>query len=199
MPIYLGNTSVSVYLGSASPSVYLGSTLVGSNELTMFWYDTVDDQWTTLGNWFLDSLATTPAPRLPGPADTVTVYDELLDDVSETMPTVAEFFADGATVSMMVAVTGLATFSGAASLAPLGQIYGDAVFNGTSTNQGSVNGFATFNDSSMNDAGFVEQEATFNDSSVNAGEVIQTATFTGSACNDGGLANTFVPDPPPSC
>jgi hypothetical protein len=197
MPIYLGNTSVSVYLGSASPSVYLGSTLVGSNELTMFWYDTVDDQWTTLGNWFLDSLATTPAPRLPGPADTVTVNDVLLDDVSAITPTVAEFLADGATVSMAVTVTGLATFSGAASL--VGTLYGDAVFNDTSTNQGTVTGDATFNDSSMNDAGFVELDATFNDSSVNAGEVIQTATFTGSACNDGGLANTFVPDPPPSC
>jgi hypothetical protein len=198
MPIYLGNTSVSVYLGSASPSVYLGSTLVGSNALTMFYYETEDEQWTTLENWFLDFLATTPAPRLPGPADTVTVYDVLLDDVSETLPTVAEFFADNAIVSMMVAVTGLATFSGAASL--VGQIYGDAVFNDTSTNEGGVTGDATFNDSSLNDAGgIVEQEATFNDSSVNAGEVIQTATFTGSACNDGGLANTFVPDPPPSC
>jgi hypothetical protein len=62
----------------------------------------------------------------------------------------------------------------------------------------TVTGNATFNDTHAN-YGTVTGDATFNDSSVNAGAVTGTATFNDSACNDGGLANTFVPDPPPSC
>ena len=57
-----------------------------------------------------------------------------------------------------------------------------AIFNGTSSNVGTVNGDATFNDSSFNDTGgVVSNDATFNGSTFNNGTVTNDAIF-----NDGG-------------
>jgi hypothetical protein len=64
----------------------------------------------------------------------------------------------------------------------IGQVIGNATFNGDSENttMGSVGG-----------------NASFTADSINRGGVTGTATFAGCAYNDGGVAGTFIPDPPP--
>jgi len=171
-----------VYLGSQEvwSAVYLGIQEVWSavppGPATLYFDARANGNWTTVGNWWLDASHTRVAGRLPTSDESVVASAS----ITTSGQTVADFTAVGIDLFGTLTVTGNATFTG------------------FSLNQGTVTGNATFNDSSFN-AGTITGNATFNDSSAHAGTVTGTATFTGSACNDNGTANTFVPNPPPSC
>ena len=211
MAAKLGSDDVSFRLGSATPAaVYLGSQEVWSavQAVTLYFNEAVDDDWTEVGNWWLDAEHTEPAGRLPAEIDSVVATATITADGQ----TVVNFTMNGLGLLGTLTVTGNATFND--SSANAGTVTGNATFNNSSSNQSTVTGNVTFNDSSANggtvtgdatfnnsssNGGTVTGNATFNNSSFNGGNVTGTATFTGSACNDGGTAGTFVPATPPDC
>jgi hypothetical protein len=182
MAIKLGNTTASLYLGATPVAAYLGAEQVYSavQAATLYFDGAVDNDWAEVGNWWLDDEHTEPAGRLPTSADSVVAT--------------ASITASGQTVVDF-------TISGTALLLGTLTVTGNATFNESSQNGGSVTGNATFNESSQNNSGGggIVGNATFTGSSINYGPVTGTATFSDSACNDDGTAGTFVPDPPPSC
>ena len=68
-------------------------------------------------------------------------------------------------------------------------IFGNATFNDSSVNQGTITGNATFNGSSFNDYGPISGNVTFNDSSYNNGTISGDATFNGFSYNIWGTIN----------
>jgi hypothetical protein len=185
MGIFLGDRPVSVFFNGAAAGlpvqgVFLGGIQVfptGTAAATLYFNGAVDDDWTEVGNWWLDAEHTEPAGRLPTSDDSVVATAT----VTASGQTVVNFTLTTGILNGPLTVTGIATFTG-----------------GESLNEGIVTGNATFNDSSENNV-TVTGNATFNDESRNVGTVTGTATFNDSACNDGGTAGTFVPNPPPSC
>jgi hypothetical protein len=162
----------------------------GPAAATLYFNMEVDDEWTTVGNWWLDAGRTEPAGRLPAEIDSVVASST----VSVSGQTVVDFTindpeGDGFALAGDLTVTGIATFNGYA--ANVAAITGNAVFNNFASNSssglGQIDGNATFNDNATN--GTIDYN----------GLVTGTATFTGSACNKNGEAGAFVPDPPPSC
>jgi hypothetical protein len=88
----------------------------------------------------------------------------------------------------------------------MSSIVGNAIFRGTSTNYGFINGHAgfaqmgknkghattaTFNDNSKNEASGSVGDATFNDNSSTRGMVTGTATLNDNASVEGGYINNF--------
>jgi hypothetical protein len=157
--------------------------IIDNRSITLYFNNTVNNLWSSVDNWWLDSNHTQPAGRLP------TSSDSVITSVNSRGSGQTVFnFTLNANVQLQgnIIVNGVATFnSGTLS----GSIAGNAIFNGGSTN---------------NTNGVVDGNATFNDNSQNSGNVVGTATFTGSSCNVSnifvsGTAGTFVPNPPPSC
>jgi hypothetical protein len=197
MAVKLGNTEASLYLGSTPVAAYLGAVQVYSAAATLYFDGAVDNDWATVGNWWLDAAGTEPAGRLPASVDSAVVLGAVYTSAS---PVVLASLTVSSSDEFYGQYTVLGSTSFTDNSVNFAQITGNATFNDTSTNGGTVTGNATFNDSSSNSSdGTVSGNATFNDSSQNYGNVTGTATFTGSACNDEGTAGTFVPDPPPSC
>jgi len=130
---------------------------------TLHFNAAVDTDWQTLGNWWDDAAHTIPATSLPTSVDSVVATAGILSN-SGSVPAVAGFTITN--LYMGIEIT----------------VIGNATFNGTAVNGGTVNG-----------------DATFNGSSANLNTVTGTATFNDNACNSAGTAGTFVPDPPPTC
>jgi hypothetical protein len=173
---------------------------------TLYFSNTVDYDWATLGNWWTNAAFTTPASALPASSDSVVLGGGVSGN-SGSEPTVVNLTQNSDYLSIAVTVTGMATFNG--SSYNNGIVTGDATFNDYSRNDNYVSGDATFNDSSYNfynfnegwlaaaavyggatfndsshnAAGDVHGSATFNDSSYNASNVHGDATFNGSSYN----------------
>jgi hypothetical protein len=102
---------------------------------TFYFNGAVDNDWNTLGNWWLTlDLGTftfsNPAPSLPGPSDTVEQWANINGN-SGSEPTIAEFVnLNGYNIySMALTVTG--TFLGTGYVAPDVYITGNVDFNGS--------------------------------------------------------------------
>ena len=154
---------------------------------TFYFNAAVDNEWQTLGNWWMDDNFTTQATALPTSVDDVIATASITSN-SGSEPTVANFtFNDpngnGPLISISITVNGDATFNDS-SYNNGGTVTGDATFNDSSFNYGTVTGDATFNDSSFN-YGTVTGNATFNDSSTNNGTVTGNATFNDTSLNSG--------------
>jgi|694.fasta_scaffold92454_7 hypothetical protein len=174
MAAKLGNADASFRLGSVTPeAVYLGTVQVfssGPTPRTLYFTGAVDSDWDELGNWFDDAEGEVAASSLPTAADSIVDLSGGISINSGSVPTVVnatfndpnEAFGG---VGIAIIVTGIATFNDGTSLTQNGTITGNATFNDSSRMYGTVTGTATFNDS---------------------------------ASNDGGTAGTFVPNPPPS-
>jgi hypothetical protein len=182
MALKLGTTTASLYLGSTPVAAYLGAEQVHSavQAVTLYFNGAVDNDWATVGNWWLDASHTQAAGRLPTGADSVIVTA----NITASGQTVVDFTLNDPegnffSLSGTLTVTGIATFNGGSFIA--GTVTGNATFNEFSSNSSTVTG-----------------NATFNDSSGNLGTVTGTATFNDSACNSG-TAGTLVPPEPPSC
>jgi len=199
MGVKLGSGDVSFRLGSATPAkAYLGSQEVYSAAATLYFDGAVDDDWTEVGNWWLDDEHTQAAGRLPAAADSVVATAS----ITASGQTVVDFTmndpnGDGWYVLGTLTVTGMATLNGFTEFSAT--LTGDATFNDNAFNVNIITGTAIFNGNTSNSGDGTVGNATFNDNSVNFGTVTGTATFNDSACNDAGTAGTFVPDPPPSC
>ena len=152
---------------------------------TFYFNAAVDNEWQTLGNWWMDDNFTTQATALPTSVDDVIATASITSN-SGSEPTVANFtFNDpngnGPLISISITVNGDATFNDS-SYNNGGTVTGDATFNDSSFNYGTVTGNATFNDSSTNN-GTVTGNATFNDTSLNSGTVNGDAVFNDSSSN----------------
>jgi hypothetical protein len=186
MAAKLGSDDVSFRLGAGEvAAVYLGTQEVWSavQAVTLYFNGAVDDDWTELGNWWLNAEHTEPAGRLPAETDSVVARNA---DINASGQTIVNFTLID-TIGIPFSLTGTLTVTGIAT------------FDVFSANSGTITGDATFNDSSTN-SGTVTGNATFNDSSVNSGTgtVTGDATFTGSACNSGTVGGTITGSPP-SC
>jgi hypothetical protein len=187
MSIFLGDTPVEIYFNGTSAGlpvqgVFLGPIQVfptGTAAATLYFDGDVDDDWTTVGNWWLDDEHTEPAGRLPTSADSV-VASATINNPEQGSLTVANFTMESGDLNIELTVTGMTTFNGSSRL-DLGVLTGNVTFNDTSRNLNQVQGSATFNDNSQNQ-----------------GDVAGTATFNDNSCNDG-TAGTFVPATPPAC
>jgi len=167
----------------------------------LYFSPAIDNQWSELGNWFLDSSFTDPATALPGPGDDVYIFNASVSSMSPA-PTVASitvetnepwnnYFFEGA-----LTVTGAATFTrvplapGSNITAPtvsfyvydyyggnFGTVTGNALFEAypweifVESNFGTVTGNATFYNANNTSSGIVGGSATFTEYSVNVGSV----------------------------
>jgi hypothetical protein len=162
MAAKLGSTDVSFRLGAGEvAAVYLGSQEVWSavQAVTLYFNGAEDGAWATVGNWWLDNEHTQAAGRLPAEIDSVVASVS----ITASGQTVVDFTLSGPAVA----------------------------FSGTLT----VTGMATFNGSSGNNGGTINGDATFNDSSGNLGTVTGTATFNDSACNSGTVTGSITGSP----
>jgi hypothetical protein len=128
---------------------------------TLYYNNAVgNEDWSTLGNWWLDDSFSTPATQLPTSGDDVEIYEQLTSN-SGSAPTVRNLTAfDEARLSTSVVVLGAATFNGHSYAGPptagvLPTITGNAVFNDYSYNTGTISENTVFNDYSKNYDGVI--------------------------------------------
>jgi hypothetical protein len=153
MAIKLGTTTASLYLGSTPVAAYLGAEEVYSPVVTLYFDDAEEDgDWTTVGNWWLDAEHTAPAGRLPTAEDNVVLSASVTADGGSAQ-SARNLTMDSGELWITVSVTGVATFNGSSSLLLIGLIIGDATFNDSSQNSGTVTGTATFTGSACNNGG----------------------------------------------
>jgi hypothetical protein len=161
MTTKLGDSDVVFRLGDATPAaVYLGSQEVWSATpaaaVTLYFLDrsgNANEEWDTLGNWWLDDAHTEPATSLPTAANNV-VLSSSADGNSSGPITVANLTMEAGRLSVNITVTGMATFNGTSELSGA-TLTGNATFNDDSQlNDGTVTGTATFNDDACNEDGF---------------------------------------------
>jgi hypothetical protein len=163
MAAKLGTGDVSFRLGDATPTaVYLGAqevwSAVSPEAATLYFNNAADEDWTTVGNWWLDAEHTQAAGRLPAEIDSVVATRSIVASGQTVVNfTLQKPTANSSELSGTLTVTGMATFSGG------------------SLNDATITGNATFNDSSRN-FGTVTGNATFNDESENNGTVTGTIT-----------------------
>lgn len=150
---------------------------------------TADNVWSTIGNWTdLNGNAATDLPvvgasiiinaNISGGGDTpllntVTVSSNA--DLGQTLEVLNGLTFLGSSRLVNTTVTGNAVFNDTSY--NTGSIVGNATFNNDSYNEESVYGFATFNNSSYNKQGAGVNAAVFNTSSYNAGTVTDAAVF----------------------
>ena len=150
---------------------------------------TTNNAWSTIGNWTdLNGNAATDLPvvgasiiinaNISGGGDTpllntVTVSSNA--DLGQTLNVLNGLTFLGSSRLFNTTVTGNAVFN--ATSYNTGSIVGNATFNNDSYNEESVYGFATFNNSSYNKQGADVNAAVFNTSSYNAGTVTNAAVF----------------------
>jgi len=174
---------------------------------TLYYNNAVgNEDWSTLGNWWLDDSFSTPATQLPTSSDDVEIYERLTSN-SGSAPTVnnltnnSEKEPSGAykPFQTSVIVLGTATFnnhsyaaSPTAGLLPT--ITGNAVFNDYSiAGDFYIHGKVTFNDyslaeSTLNDGDEWDTEVVFNDHSrLSAGLYLAHITFNDYSRNYGGI------------
>jgi len=129
---------------------------------TVYYNAAVDDNWSTAGNWWTDAGHTIALGGLPAAGDAA-ILSAALSEAGYTTPAMASVTtAYSLNVDL---VTTLATFSTGGDNA--GTITGTncaVVFNGSSTNSGTITGDCTFNGSSVND-GLITGSCTFNGTS----------------------------------
>jgi hypothetical protein len=116
----------------------------------LYYNAAIDTAWDTLGNWWTDAAFTTPSVAIPADGDTAYLAATMYSGPSTAVTLNHIYVADASTGGGSFGVI----FTGAT---------GDATFNDSSYNAGTVTGNATFNDSSYNYYGTVTGDATFND------------------------------------
>jgi hypothetical protein len=155
---YLGTPTSTIQLFTYTPSRNLYFYNNGSNA-----------NWSTVGNWYLDSAHASSSGALPTSIDKVTV-------VGSTAPSVnLDSWVQPALINS--GTVGI-SFTSASSASTSVSINGKTTYNGSAKNKGIANGIATFNGTSVNQ-GIVTSNATFNSSSQNTGTVRGNATFNG--------------------
>jgi hypothetical protein len=126
--------------------VFLGPVQVfpaGTAAAILYFAGAVDNEWTTVGNWWLDASHTQAAGRLPTSDESVVVSAS----ITASGQTVVNFtIANPTSLGGTLTVTGMATFNDNSTNS--GTITGNATFNGSSVNAGTVIGNATLNDAS---------------------------------------------------
>lgn len=181
---------------------------------TLYYNAAIDQNWSTLGNWWTDEYHSTPAASLPGSEDDVVLsfhcYGGIPTIANLTVKEPVEFYG---IAGGQMTVTGTATFNnGAKNYAEIsgaavfnnnsrnssGIVYGIATFNDVASNYAAIFGNATFNDESFNYGGVygtgVNGNATFNDASRNiaGGSVQNNATFNDYSQNLGDVSGTVT-------
>jgi hypothetical protein len=152
----------------------------------LYYNAAVDTAWNTLGNWWNDSNCFDPALALPATGDTVYLAAGMTSGPSTSVTLfhiyVWDYFASGGFSVDFSGAIGDATFE--ESLSNSGTITGNATFQAFTVNtiSGTVAGNATFNSVTVNN-GTVNGNATFNDSSYNLGTISGDATFNDSSNN----------------
>jgi len=162
--------------------------------MTLYFYNTTDNNWDTLTNWYTD-LGITPSGVLPSDGDTVYIATEIDSGPSISVTLLQINIADSSTGggSFSVNITnslGPAIFN--SSSANIGTIGDYAIFNDYSSSGGNVGDHAIFNDSSYINGGNVGNYATFSDYSSNRSIIGENAAFNDYSYNSGGYtgANT---------
>jgi Concanavalin A-like lectin/glucanases superfamily len=176
--------------------------------------DVGNEDWSTLGNWWLDGSFSTSATHLPTSGDDVEIYGSLTSN-SGSVPTVnnltifdnsARPGGEDGRLGTSVIVLGTATFNGhsvgqnpTAGLLPT--ITGNAVFNDYSfASDFTIHGKVTFNDyshseSTLNEVEDWDLEVVFNDYSTQTayiGSSVVHATFNDYSRNYGYIYNQTI-------
>jgi hypothetical protein len=142
---------------------------------TFYFYETVNTNWATLGNWYTDLAHETAATSLPTSIDDVVIIGLVEEDsggprVVHDLLLLADSTAE--IYGLTLFVTGLATFENG-SIWIDSTLTGDVVLNDYSfTSASTIVGNVTFNNTSLNGStSTIYGDAVFNDSSSNVGTV----------------------------
>jgi hypothetical protein len=175
---------------------------------TLYFNGAVDNLWSTLGNWWMNSGFTVPATALPTSADSVVASANIDTDGPRTVVdfTISGEVFNGAGFGGTLTVTGDCTFNNSANN---GILNGDCVFSGPSGNNngtingdcivlefienaGVINGNCTFGGTYTYTYGTINGNCIFNDSAHNDGTITGDCVFNGSAHNDGTITGDCV-------
>lgn len=142
-----------------------------------------DGSWDSVGNWWTNAGATTPAGSIPSSSDSVVIQRNLYAN-GGSVPTVVNLeAANYVQITIQLNVTGTATFKDNAGLNAA--MTGNCVFQDSSRllSSAEVTGNVTFNNDAWLSGGTIHGNATFNNSSQMVDGTIDTgnATFNGSS------------------
>lgn len=140
---------------------------------TFYFNGAVDNDWATLGNWWMDSACTIQATSLPTSIDNVVVNSNI-ETNSGSDPTVANLTVDAYLFAIGITVTGIANFN---SSFFSGTITGDCVFSNNSITSGVITGDCTLSGGSYNDTGTITGDCTFSSSGSNGGYITGNCIF----------------------
>lgn len=115
---------------------------------TLYYNASVDANWATLGNWWMDSDHTVPATALPGSGDDVIATADIYSNSGST-PTVANFTISNAYLEIDIVVSGVATLNSVTH--NQGLVTGNATYNGSS----QISSFGATGHMVLNDNSFV--------------------------------------------
>lgn len=158
---------------------------------TLYFNAAIDNDWSTLGNWWLDETLTTPATSLPTSADSVIALATISSN-SGIAPTIVNFTLADTNFSnnqldIAITVTGIATFNNGGIIWTNGSVVGNCVFNNSSSNSSVITGDCTFNDFSyQGGAGYITGNCIFNNNSTVSGTIVGNCTFNDSSYNYAG-------------
>ena len=109
---------------------------------TLYFNAAIDNDWNTLGNWWLDNTLTTPATNLPTSADSVIALATISSN-SGSAPTVVNFTLEDINneLDIGITVTGIATFNGNAKIGMNGSVVGNCIFNNIANDRSTCPGF----------------------------------------------------------
>ena len=173
---------------------------------TLYFNGAVNNNWSTLGNWWQDSNFTVPATSLPTSLDDV-VSSAVISSKSGGQPTVRNFTTNSIlridiTVSGdaifnensyndVTTVTGNVTYNNTASNG--GSVIGNVIFNNSSFTYGTITGNVVFNDnSSQANVGVITGDVTFNDNSGSSGRINGNATLNDNSGNIGTVTGDVI-------
>lgn len=157
---------------------------------TLYFNAAIDNDWSTLGNWWLDETLTTPATSLPTSADSVIALATISSN-SGIAPTIVNFTLADTNFSnnqldIAITVTSIATFNNGGIIWTNGSVVGNCVFNNSSSNSSVITGDCTFNDFSyQGGAGYITGNCIFNNNSTVSGTIVGNCTFNDNSYNNG--------------
>jgi hypothetical protein len=203
----------SIKRGNVSGTITWNSSYPSDGSLTYYFNGAVDNDWNTIGNWWIDigfSLPITTYCGLPQNIDSVIVSANITSNSGST-PTVKNFTITDAQMSTDIVITNSATFNGSSSLGngvgatilEMTNSNATTTFNNTSfiDSVGGINiftnvgtGSVIFNDSSFIKTGTINANTTFNDNSALGvgGTVGGDATFNDSSIKRGTVTGTIT-------
>ncbi len=183
---HLVNGNVSVYFPVPRPFwVNIFEGVLTYYNYPFYFLGTSDDDWCNVSNWFVDESGSVSSGELPtNSSNSIFIFSTVNQKVGCNPEVVAMTIGNGNSESSIgfnipITITDTLTVVDGGFLGNGADVTGqeEVIFNGSSYNNGTVNGTTTFNGSASNGGGTINGNAIFNDTSGNGSVINGNAIF----------------------